>query len=528
MPPSLLSVRSLSKQYGNLKVLDGVGFEVHQGEILGLVGRRGAGKSTLLELLSGGTPPSDGAIYLEGTLLHLASRRHAFQHGIELIAQTPQVVQEMDVLENIYLGRELQRDPILRMPARDEMRQDVVRLMSELDIPRSLLGEPVHEMTDEQQQLVSILRAFSHASKLLLVDDVLSTLSFFYQQLVLGHILKQANLGLGAIICSDNLKHLFNVTDRILVLYQGRQVADLKTSDCTPREIVELIVGSTNQNRVTPVIWALENYQAAQEQAEKLFRRQAELHEDLEATESLNRELIVRLRRQVAASDRLNAALQQAQRRLLTEREEERKALARDIHDLVIQDLLSINYRLEETEGENTPVQQRTELGAVRDSIRDVIADLRRLCRDLRPPTIDNHGLPSAIRSHVEEWELRTGIAVEMKVDPSFGRLPETTEISVFRIIQEGLNNIAKHAEASHVVLTLRRTASDNLLVRIVDDGKGSMDAPDLMQLSQNDHFGLIGVSERAALLGGSMEVETLEEGGFALEIKIPSPYPSA
>jgi signal transduction histidine kinase len=360
------------------------------------------------------------------------------------------------------------------------------------------------------------------------MDDILSTLSYYYQQLVLAQILKHVNQGLTAIICSDNIKHLFNVTDRILVLYQGQQTADLRTAECTPREVVELIVGASNHNRVTPVIWALENYHAAQEQAEKLFRRQAALHEDLEATESLNRELIKKLRRQVAASDRLNTALQQAQRRLLTEREEERKALARDIHDLVIQDLLSVNYRLEETESEHSPSEQLSELADIRDAIREVIGDLRRLCRDLRPPTIDNHGLPSAIRSHVEEWEQRTGISVNMQFDDAAGRLPETTEISIFRIIQEGLNNIAKHAEAKRVNLTLSRTPADNLRLRIADDGKGFNTTPDLVNLSDNKHFGLVGISERAALLGGSINLDSLPDGGFALEVMIPSPYPSA
>lgn len=528
MPEPLLEVRSLSKKYGNLEVLNAVSFQLQRGEILGLVGRRGAGKSTLLDLLSGGASPTEGAILINGRELRLSSYRQGFQNGIELIPQTPRLVNEMGVLQNIFLGRELRLDPILGMPNNDEMYDDVKRLMAELNFPKSMLSEPIWEMTDEHQQLVSILRAFSHPAQLLLMDDILSTLSYYYQQLVLAHILKQVNGGLGAIICSDNLKHLFNVTDRILVLYQGSQVADLTTADCTPRDVVELIVGASNQNRVTPVIWALENYHAAQEQAEKLFRRQAELHEDLEATESLNRELIKKLRRQVSASDRLNAALQQAQRRLLTEREGERKALARDIHDLVIQDLLSVNYRLEENEDEQTPREQRAELGAIRNSIRDVIGDLRRLCRDLRPPTIDNHGLSSAIRSHVEEWEQRTGISVEMLFDSSFGRLPETTEISVFRIIQEGLNNIAKHAEAGQVSLAMTRTPSDNLLLRIVDDGKGFDTAPDLVSLSDNDHFGLIGISERAALLGGSMRVEPLPTGGSALEVEIPSPYPSA
>ena len=367
------------------------------------------------------------------------------------------------------------------------------------------------------------MRAFCQPSQLLLIDDVLPNLSFHHQEFILAHIKKLAQQGLGVILSSDNLKHLFSITDRILVLYEGRLSADQYTAESTPRNIVELIVGVSNRERVTPIIWALENYHAAQKQTEELFRKQAVLHENLEASDTLNRQLIEKLSDQVKALDRLNAALQETQRRLLTEREEERKALARELHDLVIQDLLGANYHLEETENNEGSEAQRTELKAIRNGIRQVVGDLRQLCRDLRPPTIDYHGLSSAIRSHAQEWGERTGIAIQVDIDPTLGRLPETTEISVFRIIQEGLNNIGKHATAKSVLLTLQRTPMDNLLVRIVDDGQGFTIPPNLVDLSTQKHYGLIGISERAALLGGSMQLESPPTGGFVLQVEIPS-----
>ena len=182
------------------------------------------------------------------------------------------------------------------------------------------------------------------------MDDILPVLSFQRQEILLDKIRKLAAQGTSLIISSNDLKHLFAVTDRILVLYEGRLVADRRTVELTPREIVELMVGSSRQEQVSPLIWALESYHAAQQQAEELRRSQASLQESLEARNSLNRQLFERLRNQVTALDQLNAALQATQRRLITEREDERKALARELHDQIIQDMLSFNYRLEEIE----------------------------------------------------------------------------------------------------------------------------------------------------------------------------------
>ncbi len=156
-----------------------------------------------------------------------------------------------------------------------------------------------------------------------------------------------------------------------------------------------------------------------------------------------------------------------------------------------------------------------------------MVADLRQLCRDLRPPTIDNLGLSTAIRSFVQEWEDRTGIEINMEIDEGIGWLPESIELSVFRIIQEGLNNVSKHADAQIARLDLRRTPADNLLIRISDNGRGFEALPNLADLSAQKHYGLVGISERAALLGGSMHIESPGKGGLVLQVEIPSPYPS-
>jgi signal transduction histidine kinase len=113
-----------------------------------------------------------------------------------------------------------------------------------------------------------------------------------------------------------------------------------------------------------------------------------------------------------------------------------------------------------------------------------------------------------------------------LSIDPKLGRLPEALELSVFRIVQEGLNNIRKHAEAQHVSLRVERTPTASILVRLADDGQGLAKPIDLAELSASKHFGLVGISERVALLGGTMQVDSPRSGGTVLQVEIPSPYP--
>ena len=117
--------------------------------------------------------------------------------------------------------------------------------------------------------------------------------------------------------------------------------------------------------------------------------------------------------------------------------------------------------------------------------------------------------------------------ALELDVDTELGRLPEPIELSIFRIVQDALNNVRKHAAARRVRLSLQRTASTQLLLRLEDDGQGIAEPVDLAALSATKHFGLLGISERVALLGGSMRVDSPRRGGVALNIEIPSPSPT-
>lgn len=533
MPPSpkLLSVRNLSKSFGPVEALSGVSFDLEPGEVLGVVGQRGSGKSTLFRLLGGVYAPSGGEILFEGRRFGAGSRTawQARQWGIEAVYQNPPLANNLTVLQNIFLGRELCHfEPLRWWPKEGEMAHIARAFFADFDMPPDVINDSPANLSNEQRQLAALAHALCSPCKLLLLDDTLAALSFGRQQKLLQRVRELSAQNVAVIISSDDLKHIFAVTHRILVLYQGRQAALRETQKTTAREVVEWIVGSNRQEQVTPVIWAFENYYAAQQQAEELRRAQQALQQSLKEQDSLNRQLIERLRRQLESLDRLNLALQEANRRLMTEREAERKALARELHDQVIQDLLSYTYQLEDLENEASETTQQEELAEIRNGIRQVVSGLRQICSDLRPPTIDSHGLSAAIRSLTHQWSKQTGIKVNLEIDPELGRLPETIELSVFRIVQEGLSNVRKHAVgATRVDLSLRRSPTASLIVQMADDGPGLETPLDLAALSEKQHFGLVGISERVSLLGGTMQINSPPGGGLHVRIEIPSPYPT-
>lgn len=525
---NFLSVKNLTFHIGDLIPLTGINFDLESGEVLGVVGQRGSGKSTLIKLLSGIYQPTNGNIYINDKKIFFQSPSIARKFGIETVYEQPELIKKINVLSNIFLGREIYYFNSLKiLPNNKEMERIAKTHLCYFDISAEILSESILNLTNEQKQIIALIRAFCQPANIFLMDNPLSALSYDRQKVLINKLKDLAAQNISVIISSDDIKHIFSLTDRILVLYEGKQVALLRTSQTTPSEIVELIVGSGNKEQVTPVIWAFEKYHSAQQQAEELRKAQLNLKQDLEAQDSLNRLLIEKLREQVEALDHLNLAIQDANRRLMTEREAERKSLARDLHDQVIQDLISYNYQLEGLENDIYQDDYKQDILKIRYGIRQVISSLRQVCSDLRPPTLDSQGLDAAIHSLIHEWSEQTKLKVELQIDPELGRLPESIELSVFRIIQEGLSNVRKHANASQVKLILKRTPTASLFVYLSDNGQGSRRPINLSVFSKEKHYGLLGISERVALLGGDIKVNSPKTGGLELRIEIPSPYPS-
>ncbi|HSO26762.1 MAG TPA: ATP-binding cassette domain-containing protein [Anaerolineales bacterium] len=522
----LLRIRNVSKSFGSLPIIEHLSFDVQPGEVVGLTGSIGSGKSVLVMMLAGMYEPNEGEIFFAGKRLVWPFSGQAL--GIGVIHQRPTLAGHLDVVSNIFLGNELGRfKPLGPFKVLDPIRmhQEAFRLLNQLGVQLESLHEKASNLSIEQRQMIAIARVLTFPAKLVIIDEPTVLLSYPNQQRLLSLIQSWREQGVAVLFSSNNLEHLFAVTDRIVVLNHRRKIANLRTDETSREEVVGLLLDTTDLQRVVPAVWDFDSYDRFRETAEKLRFHQMLLEKDLAGEDSLNRQLTKQLAEQVQALDQANLALIEAQRRILSEREFERKYLAREIHDQVIQDLLSVNYDLESIEAEqNISTDIAQEISDARQEIRALIDGLRRICSDLRPPTIDSLGLGAAIQSYVNDWSARAGIAAHMDLDENLGRLPESTELSIFRIVQEGLNNVRRHAQASAVEISLQHTSPRTLMIAISDNGRGIPEEFDLARIAADGHYGLVGVSERVALLGGRFRLQRLPEGGAQLLVEIPHP----
>lgn len=194
-------------------------------------------------------------------------------------------------------------------------------------------------------------------------------------------------------------------------------------------------------------------------------------------------------------------------RRLLTSREEERARLARDLHDGPVQSLIALNYRL----GMIRPSSDTNVVESIREDVKNVILDLRTTCNELRPPMLDTIGLGAALRDLADDWSAQNGIPINIHLPPddSLRPLPDDVAVNLYRVAQEALSNIARHAEASQVYLRLEWDHPPCLLSMIVqDNGKGFIYDPGHL-INPEDHLGLINMQERIGLFGGKWNLET-------------------
>jgi signal transduction histidine kinase len=522
----LLRVISLSKRFDLLPAVRQVSFDIQPGEVVGLTGNIGSGKSVLVMLLAGLYEPNDGSIYFANRRLVWPFNAKAI--GIGVIHQRPDLADQMDIVSNIFLGNEIGWPASfgwLRLPNRRRMQQEAARILTDLDVTVPSLHEKVSNLSNEVRQMIAIARVLTYPVKLVIIDEPTVSLTYPFQQRLLKLIQEWSTQGVAVLFSSNNLDHLFAVTDRIITLHQGSKVADVPTDETNRETIVANMVGTGDQGKASATILDFDSYNRIREQAEKLHYHQMLLEKDLASQDALNRQLVEQLTEHVQALDWANQALQEAHRRLLSEREQERKHLARELHDQVIQDLLSINYQLEGIETEHkVPPTLVGELLDVRTGIRELVNDLRRICGDLRPPTIDSLGLGAALQSFTRDWSEHTHIEVRLDIDQQLGRLPEATELSIFRIVQEGLNNVWRHAKASSVHIKLEHTSPRMLMISIADDGSGISEELDINNLPESGHYGLLGISERVALLGGRIRVISQPENGSELLVEIPHP----
>jgi D-xylose transport system ATP-binding protein len=236
----ILQLRGISKSFGSVQALADVDFEVRDGEVMALVGDNGAGKSTLVKCVAGINTPDSGEILFDGKPVHISSPKEAAGLGIEIVYQDLALCDNLDVVQNMYLGRE-ERDWLWRLkePLMEQRTAETLRSLSVTTI-RSI-RQPVASLSGGQRQSVAVAKAVQWNSKLVILDEPTAALGVAQTRQVLDLVKRLADQGLAVVLISHNLNDVFEVATRITVLRLGRDVGVYEREKTTPQEIVQAI-----------------------------------------------------------------------------------------------------------------------------------------------------------------------------------------------------------------------------------------------------------------------------------------------
>ena len=239
----LFEGRGLNKRYGGLHALRDVNLKMYRGEVLALVGDNGAGKSTLIKAISGALVPDAGSIRFDGTEVSFTRPTDATAVGIETVHQNLGLVDELDVTQNVFLGRELTQSSLGFLPRLDkqEMRRQTVELLRNFSIAMPKLNDPVRKLSGGQRQIIAISRLLLAEPKLLIMDEPMAALGIDEGSKVLQLVAKLRETGITTLIISHNLEHVFGLADRVAVMKNGAMVGVKRTDETTREEIVSMI-----------------------------------------------------------------------------------------------------------------------------------------------------------------------------------------------------------------------------------------------------------------------------------------------
>ncbi|MFD9129349.1 ATP-binding cassette domain-containing protein [Kitasatospora sp. NPDC059571] len=235
----VLELRGIDKSFGPVKVLHDVALTAHAGEVTALVGDNGAGKSTLVKCI-GGIHPIDAGDYLfEGRPVQVHSPREAAALGVEIVYQDLALCDNLDIVQNMFLGREKRRGMVLDDATMEEMAATTLRSLSVRTVKS--VRQKVSSLSGGQRQTVAIAKAVLWNSKLVVLDEPTAALGVAQTAQVLELVRRLADNGLAVVLISHNMNDVFAVSDRIAALYLGRTAAQVKASDVTHAQVVELI-----------------------------------------------------------------------------------------------------------------------------------------------------------------------------------------------------------------------------------------------------------------------------------------------
>src|SRR3954463_8411092 len=243
----VLSLKAVSKSFGPVQALSDVNFEVNSGEVVALVGDNGAGKSTLVKTIAGIHAPDAGTISFEGEDVHITTPSDAVALGIATVYQDLALCDNLDVVENLFLGREEKSDgPAGAVGQLDEvdMEKQTGELLSNLAVTITNVRNEVGTMSGGQRQQVAIARSLLGDPKVVILDEPTAALGVRQTAQVLELIKRLREQGHGVVVISHNLADVFEVADRIFVLRLGKRAAVFDTEGTTQDEVVSAITGA--------------------------------------------------------------------------------------------------------------------------------------------------------------------------------------------------------------------------------------------------------------------------------------------
>ena len=238
----ILELRKVRKSFGGVRALDGVDLVLYSDEVLAVVGDNGAGKTTLIKTISGAHRPDSGEIYFQGKKVEIRNPRAAREIGIETVYQDLALVNTLDVVENLFLGRFLKRFRFF--VNRKEMIVRTKDILQRLNINIPFIREPVQNMSGGQRQSLALGRAVAWGGKVVILDEPTAALGVKEKNKVLTLIRQLKEHNVSVIVISHNMRDVFDVSDRIVVLRGGRVVASRMKNETNMEEIVMLITGA--------------------------------------------------------------------------------------------------------------------------------------------------------------------------------------------------------------------------------------------------------------------------------------------
>lgn len=235
-----ISLRGIAKTFGSVEALRGVDLDIGPGECVGLIGDNAAGKSTLTKIISGTYVPDAGTIAIDGTTVRFSSPAEARDRHIEMVFQDLSLCDHIDVMGNLFLGREETRWSFLNNRS---MKVHARAMLDDLDIRIPRLNAKVAQLSGGQRQAIAIARAASFEPRVLIMDEPTSALAVAEVEAVLRLINRVKARGVTVILITHRLQDLFRVCDRIAVMYEGTKVAERQIGDTSLEDLVKLIVG---------------------------------------------------------------------------------------------------------------------------------------------------------------------------------------------------------------------------------------------------------------------------------------------